>query len=217
MVPAAGGAGWWHQDGASEETTVLNTARELEHTTSTSGWEKGYLSVDGLRGVLALWVAVGHFCSGTEWHTNLANSFAMPFFFIISGCAAAAPSPACVWSGRGCDDLDMPTAVARPTALRCGMAGRFVLVEAYGHERWARLTWTGRPQAGSEGNVLNSQRFLWRRLSRMAPVYYLTNIAGFFLALGKVAGNWSYRPPCVRRTPEERFDTCGRTVAIVSV
>jgi hypothetical protein len=44
---------------------------------------------DGLRGVLALWVALGHICLGTTLRHNLGNAFAMPAFFIISGCGGA--------------------------------------------------------------------------------------------------------------------------------
>jgi hypothetical protein len=198
MQPAAADAALGAEDARTEASTpILFTARE-HHTrdaTGTSGWEKsGYGSLHGLRGVLALWVAVGHLCYGTPWRLNLGNNAAMPFFFIVSGCAAA---PGLHASG-GDEGATVSTLDSAGPLLRdVPLVDRFVLVEAYGHERWARLTWTGRPQAGCEGNVFNSQRFLWRRASRMAPVYYLTNLAGFFLALGKVAGNWSYVARCV--------------------
>lgn len=94
MQPAAADEPWWREDVRTEDCTpVLCTARELHETrdaTSTSAWEEsGLVSFHGLRGVLALWVALGHLFSGTPWQINLANQFAMPFFFILSGCAPA--------------------------------------------------------------------------------------------------------------------------------
>ena len=53
----------------------------------TSGGEVDTGAFDGLRGVLALWVVLGHFCHSSFWETRLANMFAMPLFFTLSGCA----------------------------------------------------------------------------------------------------------------------------------
>ena len=53
----------------------------------TSGGEVDTGAFDGLRGVLALWVVLGHFCLSSFWDNNLANLFAMPLFFTLSGCA----------------------------------------------------------------------------------------------------------------------------------
>ena len=53
----------------------------------TSGGEVDTGAFDGLRGVLALWVVLGHFCRFSFWDSSLANIFAMPLFFTLSGCA----------------------------------------------------------------------------------------------------------------------------------
>ena len=53
----------------------------------TSGGEVDTGAFDGLRGVLALWVVLGHFCRFSIWETKLANIFAMPLFITLSGCA----------------------------------------------------------------------------------------------------------------------------------
>ena len=53
----------------------------------TSGGEVDTGAFDGLRGVLALWVVLGHFCLSSFWENNLANILAMPLFFTLSGCA----------------------------------------------------------------------------------------------------------------------------------
>lgn len=78
-------------------------------------------------------------------------------------------------------------------------ACRFVLVHAYGHQRWARVTWC-EPRSGLEAlPLLNSRRFLWRRFSRLVPVYYLTNLAwlpvywtvsGKYLRYERAIGVW---------------------------
>jgi peptidoglycan/LPS O-acetylase OafA/YrhL len=68
-----------------------------------------------------------------------------------------------------------------------------VLVQAYGRQRWARVTWC-EPSSGSEAlPLLNSRRFLWRRLSRLVPVYYLTNLAALPV-FWKVAVPYSDEP-----------------------
>jgi peptidoglycan/LPS O-acetylase OafA/YrhL len=54
---------------------------------STSTDVPNLLAFDGLRGVLALWVALGHFTQASTWRFNLLNTFAMPLFFMISGYA----------------------------------------------------------------------------------------------------------------------------------
>lgn len=57
-------------------------------TSKVSGGETDVDAFDGVRGALALWVAVGHFFYFSAWRNNLNNTFAMPFFFVLSGCAA---------------------------------------------------------------------------------------------------------------------------------
>ena len=55
-----------------------------------------------------------------------------------------------------------------------------MLVEGYGRTRWARSTWWGEKpvESGTEAlPMLNARRFLARRLARLLPVYYLTNLA----------------------------------------
>jgi hypothetical protein len=54
---------------------------------TTSGGEVDTGAYDGLRGVLAVWVMLGHFCRASFWRSNLGNKFAMPLFFMLSGCA----------------------------------------------------------------------------------------------------------------------------------
>ena len=53
----------------------------------TSGGEVDTGAFEGLRGVLALWVVLGHFSEDSFWGTKLANKFAMPLFFMLSGYA----------------------------------------------------------------------------------------------------------------------------------
>jgi peptidoglycan/LPS O-acetylase OafA/YrhL len=57
-------------------------------TAKVPGHKTDAEAFDGLRGTLAVWVAVGHFCLYSAWRNNLNNTFAMPFFFALSGSAA---------------------------------------------------------------------------------------------------------------------------------
>jgi hypothetical protein len=61
-------------------------------STAATGGEVSFVAFDGLRGMLALWVAIGHFTYFSAWHNNLLNTFAMPLFFLLSGCVICAPS-----------------------------------------------------------------------------------------------------------------------------
>ena len=76
-----------------------------------------------------------------------------------------------------------------------------MLVQAYGRQRWARVTWC-EPSSGSEAlPLLNSRRFLWRRLSRLVPVYYLTNLA-VLPAFWNVNGQYLRYERAIRRLVE---------------
>jgi peptidoglycan/LPS O-acetylase OafA/YrhL len=68
----------------SDRPAFREAAQALE---AAAGGDFG--AFDGLRGVLALWVALGHICLGTTLSNNLGNAFAMPAFFIMSGCGGA--------------------------------------------------------------------------------------------------------------------------------
>jgi len=53
----------------------------------TSGGEVDTGAFEGLRGVLALWVVLGHFSEDSFWGAKLAVKSAMPLFFMLSGYA----------------------------------------------------------------------------------------------------------------------------------
>jgi hypothetical protein len=60
----------------------------------------------GLRGVLALWIVLGHFTVSSTLASNLLNVYAMPGFFILSGwvCHLRVLEPCSPWLGsaQGC-------------------------------------------------------------------------------------------------------------------
>lgn len=68
----------------TDQPAFRDTAQALE---ADAGGDSG--AFDGLRGVLALWVGLGHICLSTTLRHNLGNAFAMPAFFILSGCGGA--------------------------------------------------------------------------------------------------------------------------------
>lgn len=96
-------------------------------------------ALDGLRGLVALWITLFHSFHYSEWNVSLAGSSQMPLFFILSGFVLA------ITDGR-----------TRHAVMYCCQ----------------ELC----PPEGMNPPPMNARNFFHRRLVRIVPLFFLTNL-----------------------------------------
>lgn len=137
-------------------------------------------SLNGLRGLAALHVAVGHFFIFSKEPTqgiDFIGGVAMPFFFLISGFVMVVgygqkrykpnPNERCDCCCQACD------------CMNCCISDEVLPSQTSDFESFNPLLYD---DSGSTVTYFPTQKFFNKRISRLAPVYYLTNLIGLPLA-----------------------------------
>ena len=121
-------------------------------------------SLDGLRGCAALQVALGHIFMASSFGIDFIGGNAMPLFFLVSGFVMVLG----YGQNKYCDSG--------------GMIG-----ECFCYPLDKMKCCGEKSSSESEGQPFALKEFFVKRIARLGPMYYTTNLAGLPLVLGSGA------------------------------